>query len=134
MIVENLGAGSAGSGVAHRPEIRLLPETLNALGGDADIAQPAFGGLIIVEKHRDPQPRRVQRQPHRDKFPGQPNRLALEIITERESAEHLEESVMARRIADILQVIMLTAGPHAALTGDRAPIVALLLAKEHVLE
>jgi alanyl-tRNA synthetase len=39
----------------------------------------------------------------------------FEIIAEREIAEHFEESMMTRRVADIVQIIMLTARTHAFL-------------------
>jgi hypothetical protein len=38
------------------------------------------------------------------------------------------------RVADVLEVVVLAAGAHAALRGGRARVVALLLAEEHVLE
>jgi len=41
---------------------------------------------------------------------------------------------MACRIADIFQVVVLAAGPHAALRGRRARVRPALLAEEHVLE
>ena len=41
---------------------------------------------------------------------------------------------MPRGVADVLQIVVLAAGAHAALAGGRAHVVAPLLAQEHVLE
>ena len=69
-----------------------------------------------------------------DKVPGEFDRAILEIIAEREIAEHLEECVMARGIADIVEVIMLAAGAHAFLRCCRRGIGPFLDAGEDVLE
>jgi hypothetical protein len=57
-----------------------------------------------------------------EKLPGVTDRVALEIVTEAEVAQHLEEGVMPRRVADVFEVIVLAAGPHAALRADRADV------------
>ncbi len=41
---------------------------------------------------------------------------------------------MARRVADVLQIVVLAAGAHAALARGRAHVVAPLLAEKHILE
>ena len=66
--------------------------------------------------------------------PGEADRVALEVVAEAEVAEHLEERVVPRGVADVLEVVVLAAGAHAALRARRAGVVALLLAQEHVLE
>ena len=50
----------------------------------------------------------------------------LEIIAEREIAQHFEESVMARGIADVVEVVVLAAGAHAFLRRGGARIGPLL--------
>ena len=67
-------------------------------------------------------------------LPGEPDRLFLEVVAEREVAEHLEKRVMARRRPDVLEVVVLAADAHALLAARRALVVALFLAEEHVLE
>ena len=50
MIIENFGAGSAGSYIAHRPEIIFSANSGKTLGTDFDIFQPdGFGLRIFVE-------------------------------------------------------------------------------------
>ena len=70
----------------------------------------------------------------RQKLPRVMNGVALEIVAEAEIAEHLEECVVARRIADIFQIVVLSARAHAALRGRRAHVWPLVDAEEHVLE
>src|SRR6185369_11687156 len=45
-----------------------------------------------------------------------------------------EERVMARRLADLVEVVVLAAGAHALLRGRRTLVAAGLRAGEHVLE
>ena len=69
-----------------------------------------------------------------DEVPGELDGDVLEVVAEREVAEHLEEGVVAGGIADVLQVVVLAAGAHAFLRRRRALVVALLGAGEDVLE
>ena len=91
-------------------------------------------GFIIFVEYRDPETilRNSERAGH--EIPREMNRFALEVIAEAEIAEHLEKSVMPRRVADILQIVVLAAGAHAALRARGARIVARLLAEKHILE
>ena len=61
-------------------------------------------------------------------------RVALEVVAEAEVAQHLEEGVVARGVADVLQVVVLAAGAHAFLRRGGARVGALVEAEEHVLE
>jgi hypothetical protein len=67
-------------------------------------------------------------------LPGQLDGAFLEIIAEREIAEHLEKRVVARGVADIVEVVVLAAGAHAFLRRHRARIGPLFQAGEDVLE
>src|SRR6185295_8287869 len=69
-----------------------------------------------------------------EQLPGKLDRVLLEIVAEAEVAQHFEESVVPRRVADVLQVVVLAARTHAALRGGGARVGALLLAEEDVLE
>jgi hypothetical protein len=62
------------------------------------------------------------------------DRLFLEVVAEREVAQHLEEGVVAGGVADIVQVVVLAAGPDALLRRGRARMRRGLGAREHVLE
>jgi hypothetical protein len=67
-------------------------------------------------------------------LPGQRDRLGLEVVAEREVAEHLEERVVPQRRPDVVEVVVLAAHAHALLRRRRARVVALLAAEEDVLE
>ena len=54
--------------------------------------------------------------------PGELDGALLEIVAEGEIAEHLEEGVVARGVADIVEVVVLAAGAHAFLRRGRARI------------
>ena len=69
-----------------------------------------------------------------EQLPGEQDRALLEIIAEGEIAEHLEEGVVARGVAHIVEVVVLAAGAHAFLRRRRAQEGGLLGAGEHVLE
>ena len=96
--------------------------------------EPDVGGLVVVLVDRHPQLLGRQAVDLGEKIPGVADRVALEVVAEAEVAEHLEEGVMARGVADVLQVVVLAAGAHAALRGGRAHVAALVAAEEHVLE
>ena len=52
-----------------------------------------------------------------NQVPGKLDRAILEIVAKREIAEHLEKGVMASRISDIVEVVMLPTGANALLRG-----------------
>ena len=62
------------------------------------------------------------------------DRALLEVVAEGEIAEHLEEGVMARGVADVIEVVVLAAGADAFLRRGGGDIGAALLAGEDVLE
>ena len=66
--------------------------------------------------------------------PGKEDRIALEVVAERPVAEHLEERVVARRSADLLEVVVLAGDAQAALVVDRALVRARLGTDQDVLE
>ena len=62
------------------------------------------------------------------------DRLVLEIVAEGEIPEHFEEGVVARGVADIVEVVVLAAGADAFLAAGRGRIGPRLEAGEDVLE
>ncbi len=63
-------------------------------------------------------------------LPGPVDRLALEVVAEAEIAQHLEERLVERRLADVLDV----AGAHAFLAGRRALEAGIAQPHELALE
>ena len=134
MVVENLGARPARARVAHGPEI--------VRAGDADDPRfrksgdllPEIESLVVIDIDGRRKPILRQAERFRDELPGQLDRHILEVITEREISEHLEEGVVTRGVTDVVEVVVLAACTHAFLRGHRPLVRTLLYAREHVLE
>ncbi|MGY4377627.1 hypothetical protein ACVWZ3_005266 [Bradyrhizobium sp. i1.3.6] len=131
---EDLRARAARPGVAHRPEIVRGRDADDAVVGEARDLLPQPGRLVVGVVDGDEQLVLLEPELPRDQGPGQLDRALLEIVAEREIAEHLEEGEMARGVADIVEVVVLAAGAHAFLRRGGALIGPLLDAGEDVLE
>ncbi len=134
VIVENFRARSAGPELPHLPEIVGACDAQNPALGQARDFLPQVERLVVVDEHRHQQSIGGQPELPGDEVPGELDGTILEIVAEREVAEHLEEGVMARGVADIVEIVVLAARAHAFLRAYRARIGALLKAGEHVLE
>ena len=141
VVEEDLGAGAAGPGVGHHPEIvgRVLGALVVAdphhpLGRQADLLGPDVVGLVVVDVDRGPE--LVGRQPEDlgQQFPAPDQAVALEVVAKAPVAQHLEEGVVPRRVADVFQVVVLAAGAQAGLDRGGAHVGAGVGAEEHVLE
>ena len=134
VVVENLAARAARTGVAHGPEVVLLPHAREPALVDTDFVEPDRGGLVVVPEDRAKKPVRRQAEHFGHELPGIVDRLALEVVAEAEIAEHLEERVMSGRVADVLEIVVLAAGAHAALRRRGARNRPRLASQEDVLE
>ena len=130
----DLRARAARPGVAHLPEVLARPEPVDLVRRDPDLALPDLRCLLVLVKHRDNELGRIDLPALRDQLPGELDRLALEVIAEREVPEHLEEGVVARAAADLFEIVVLARDAHALLRGGRALVRARLLAGEDALE
>ena len=133
-VVVNLRAGAAGSGIGHLPEVVLVAESQHSLDGNRRQFRPELGRLVVGMVHRRPEAIRLQAQLLCDEFPGEADRVALEIVPEREIAEHLEERVVPSSPPDLLEVVLLSTHAKALLRGDRPCRRSLLFAHENALE
>ena len=104
-----------------------------AVGQPGDLL-PELERLVVVDIDRDHQPVGRHAELFGHELPGELDGAFLEVVAEREIAQHLEERVMARGVADIVEIVVLAAGAHAFLRGRGAHIGALLQAGENVLE
>ena len=134
VVVEDLRAGAAGAGIAHRPEIVRGRDAQNAAFGQAGDLLPEVRRLVVLGIDRHQQPVLGQAVFAGDKVPGELDGEVLEVVAEGEIAQHLEEGVVPGGVADILQIVVLAAGAHAFLRGDGAVVGAAFCAGEHVLE
>src|SRR5690606_36442640 len=141
VVVEDLGARAAGAGIGHLPEVvagerraLVVADPDDALRRQADDVAPDRVSLVIglVDGRGEALGRDL---PHlRQQLPGPGDGVLLEVVAERPVAQHLEEGVVARRVTDLVEVVVLAAGAQAALHVGRAHVAAFLGAEEHVLE
>ena len=124
VVVEDFGAGPARAVVAHRPEIILGGDADDAVVGEAGNALPQIERLVVGVVDGDRQAVSTEAPFAREQGPGVVDRLFLEVIAEREIAEHFEEGVMARSIADIVEIIVLAASADAFLRRGRGDVGA----------
>src|SRR5690606_451001 len=108
-VVHDLAARPAGAGVAHGPEVVLLPQADDAVGRDARALLPQTEGLVVVPVDGGPEAVPGQAELLRQEGPGEADGVALEVVAEREVAQHLEEGVVAGGLAHVLQVVVLAA-------------------------
>ena len=134
VVVEDFRAGPARAGVAHLPEIVGARDADDPRFREACDLLPEIERLVVVDIDggRELVLRQAEFLGHQ--FPRQFDRAILEIVAEREIAEHLEKRVMPRGVADIVEIVVLAAGAHAFLRGGGAHIGALLDTGEDVLE
>ena len=124
-VIVDLGAGAAGTG-AVLPEVVLLAEAEDALGGDAHLLVPDVEGLVVVQIDGGVQPVRLQPHHLSQELPAPCDGLVLEVVAEGEVAQHLEVGAVAGGLAHVLNVT----GADALLTGADPAAGRLLLALE----
>ena len=88
------------------PEVLPLVLARDPVGRQLDLVVPDPERLVVVEVDGDGQPRRIQSQPflRGEEFPRPVNGFLLEVVAEREVAEHLEERVVIGRHTDVADV------------------------------
>ena len=120
-VVVELGAGPAGAGRPGRaPEVVAAAEADDALVAEA-VRLPQLHRLLVrrhlVVAAEDAHPDLVARDPELVGELQRPlDRLGLEVVAEREVAEHLEEGEVPRRLPHVLDV----RGAEGALAGGDA--------------
>ena len=134
VIEEDLRAGAAGAGIPHGPEVVGGRDRNDAVVGQAGDLLPQLGRLLVLGIDGDQQLIRGQAELLGHQVPGQLDRQILEVVAEGEVPQHLEEGVVARRVTDVLEIVVLAAGAHALLRGGGPVVGAGLVAGEDVLE
>ena len=126
--------GPAGPGLAHFPEVVLLVESQDPVGGDAGVALPEVLGLVVLPEHGRPQPFGGEFPPFREQFPGPGYGFFLVVVAEGPVPKHFEEGLMDGRPAHVFEVVVLAAGANALLIIHRAHVFAGAFTQENVLE
>src|SRR3546814_10859957 len=136
VIVEDFRARAARAILSHRPEIILGRDADDAVFGKTRYLLPEIERLVVGVIDGRGQLFGRQTPFLGQQRPRMGDRLILEIITEREIAHHLEESVVPRGIADIVEIVVLAARAHAFLRRGRSRIGARLepSSEEHTSE
>ena len=115
VVEEDFRTGAARAGIAHRPEIVARRDPDDPRIVKARDLLPDRGGFLVLGIDGDQQAFRVEPVILGDKLPGEADRVVLEIVAEGKIPQHFEEGVVARGVADIVEVIVLAAGAHAFL-------------------
>ena len=134
-----LGAGTAGAGRTHGPEIFLVAgldvaETDDAALGQTRHLAPDRRRFVVVLVDRGIEPGGIDTVILRHQLPSVDDGLFLVIVAERPVAQHLEPGVVAAVLADGVEIVVLAAHPHARLAIGGPGVGTGLAAKEGVLE
>ncbi len=126
----DLGAGAAGAGAAGGPEVVLHAHDLDMLGVHALVA-PHGAGLLVIGERGHPQLLGVEAVAALvlglgQQLVGVVDGLFLEVVAEREVAEHLEERAVAGGLAHLVDVQR----AHALLVRGHARMGGRLLAHQ----
>src|SRR5690606_13259609 len=99
-----------------------------------DVLAPDLIRLIICVVNRYPKAILVQTKLLCEQLPGECNRVFFEIITETETAQHLEKRVMTSGVTYLVQVIMFTTGANAFLRCNSPWDGALFRAQKNIFK
>src|SRR5206468_5986014 len=87
----------------HRPEVVLLPQAEDPVVREAGHLLPEPERVVVVREDSRREAPPVEPEVACEELPGERDRLRLEVVAEREVSEHLEERVVARGPADVLE-------------------------------
>ncbi len=111
LIVMNFRTRATWAGLTHLPKIVLFVQAKDAIARKSGDIPPQFFRIVIFPENRDVQLLFRKAEPIRsgDQLPGERYSILLEVIAEREIAEHLEKREVPARVADVLEIIVLSA-------------------------
>ena len=116
------------------PEVVFFVQAENAVFRNPSHFLPQRFGLIIFAKNRYVEPVLGYAVFFGDQFPGKRNGIALEIVAERKIAQHFKERMMTARVADVIQIVVLSTRPYAFLRRRCTDVIALFLSQKNVFE
>ena len=134
VVVEDFGAGAARAGRTHPPEVVIARDADDAVVAKPRDLLPDRRRLVVGVIDGDQQLVFGDAEVPGQQLPRVGDRLFLEVVAEAEVAQHLEERVVPRRIAHVVEVVVLAARAHAFLRRGRAGVVAVFQPGEQVLE
>ena len=119
VVVEDLGAGTAWAGMPMAQKLSdawhlLSPmRTMRSAGTPTSFSQMSKASSSVADGHQQAlfgQLEGTGRNSH-----AKPDGVLFEVVTEAEVAQHLEEGMVRAVPADVFQVIVFAASPHATL-------------------
>ena len=141
MVIEDLAAGAARPCIGHHPEVvglvaaaLVVADADDALGRQADLFRPDVVGLVVFLVDGGQQALGRQLVDLGQQLPRPFQRLALEIVAKAPVAQHLEKGMVARRVTDVFQIVVLAASAQTGLHRRCAHIGTLVGAEENVFE
>ncbi len=129
----DLGARTAGPGLAHRPEVVLLTEAEDPVRR-CTCGLPQLHRVVVVGVDGEPETIHRQTVDIDHQLPRVLDGVFLEVVAKGEVAEHLEKGVVTRGVTHVFQVVVLAAGAHALLGRAGAGLFALFAPREHLFE
>jgi hypothetical protein len=114
-IVVDFAGRAAGTDIAHHPEVVLSPIRKMRSGDRANFVTPDGLGLVVAGMDGVVEAVGVNLADFGQEIIGVANGFAFEVVAEGEVAQHLEEGVVARRRADVFQVVVFALYAHTFL-------------------
>jgi hypothetical protein len=111
------------------PEVISLAQTNDVSGVNADLVYPDLVSLLVVFIDRGPEKVLRDLESLGQELPSPRNSLVLEIVAEREVAEHLKEGAVTRGVTYALKV----GGTDTFLTGSNSVAGRNFLTGEELL-
>ena len=136
----DFGAGSAGTRVAHLPEVIVLVavndmvfrEELFPIGGRLVIAAQTLLGTTL--ENGSIEIGRIYLQDVHQVLPSPRDSLFLEVVAEGPVAQHLEHGVVVRIVPHFFQVVVLTADAQALLRIGHPLPFGRMVSQDNILE
>ena len=141
VVVKDFRARATRAGVGHHPEVVALvtpalvvPDADHAVSGQPDFFGPNVVGLVVFHVHGGQQALFGQLVHIGEQLPRPFQAFTLEVIAKAPIAQHFKESVVARGVAHVFQVVVFATGAQAGLYRGGAHVAALVGAQKHVFE
>ena len=134
LVYEYLRARAAGAGITHAPEVVLFAESFNSVLRNLYLFVPYLFRLVVFFIDRYPEFIGRNLELYRKEFPRELYGAFLEVVSEGEVAEHLEERVVPGSLPDVFEVVVLASGAHALLAARGPRVGAFVFAEEYLLE
>ncbi len=129
----DFGTGTARSGIAHFPEIRVGVKAHDAVIGKPRHILPDLPSFIVILVNRREQAFLRKFPDFGQKLPRPGNRFLLVIIAERPVSEHFEKSVVVIVPTDDVQIVVLARNADALLAvADALPALRIVAEKNRL--